>query len=838
MNGCRLTGLIGFGLLTALFSFAGTTYKVWTNGIPVSPYDTWDTAFTNIQQAIDYAAPGDEVLVTGGLYVVQTAVVLTKGVAVRSAQGPDQTIISLLKTTPVITSRVAWVSSSNAVLDGFTIKNGYYPGGGGGGVNVSRTGTVQNCIIAYNVGQNGAGAYVSTNAILKNCRIFNNTNYDYGGGVYLMAGLVDSCAITNNASTLLGAYGGGVNMADANAKLRNCLVMKNISGRHAGGIYMGGGLAENCTVVYNIDPGTYPGGGIYQAGGTARNMIVAHNFATRNLSPNWNQNGGAAQSNCVPDQLLAGPGNIMAWPRFINPEAADFRLAPGSPCRDVAHPLAWMTGSSDLAGNPRLNGQPDLGALEAVTGALQCDLWPDRFSALLPASVVWTASVTGTNLDGMDYYWDLDNNGSIDTQGVGLAVVTGLYHTSTFASASLVVSNSAGESAFQARLNSVKVGPANVYVDKAGSHVFPYDTWPNASTSIQVAVNAAVEGSTVWVTNGVYTNQQVAVTNNILLASVNGPLVTILKSTAQPLTIGADSAKDGGALLTTRVRGIAFTRNGTGVVTGPTAFGGVIDSCILSNFSCDVPQLIRVENGAVMMDCLLFDNKTARSGVMSVGDINNFGGRTSMVDRCVFLRNSQSGETWSPVDNTYQRSSAGAAILKGGTVRNCLFRENSTANRLGSVYVGGGILENCTFVNNWGTNPTNGGTGGIVVSGTVASVVRNCMAWGNSNKVTGATDDYIFNARTNNCAIYYSRVTPSAAAYGANNITDAPLFRGAATNDFRLQMGSPGWNAGTNMSWMLTGVDMDGNPRLQGPFVDMGAFESGQPRRGAMMLVR
>jgi hypothetical protein len=73
---------------------------------PVPPYATWDTAATNIQQAVDAAKAGDTVLVTNGVYavggrtetnewgdLVSDRVHITKSIRLESVNGPDLTVI-------------------------------------------------------------------------------------------------------------------------------------------------------------------------------------------------------------------------------------------------------------------------------------------------------------------------------------------------------------------------------------------------------------------------------------------------------------------------------------------------------------------------------------------------------------------------------------------------------------------------------------------------------------------------------------------------------------------------------------------------------------------------
>jgi hypothetical protein len=187
-------------------------------------------------------------------------------------------------------------------------------------------------------------------------------------------------------------------------------------------------------------------------------------------------------------------------------------------------------------------------------------------------------------------------------------------------------------------------------------------------------------------------------------------------------------------------------------------------------------------------------------------------------------------------------SNDGGCIYGDGsptTLMNCLLGDNQAVN------LGGGIVHhdaklavtNCTIAQ----NTAGAGAAGIELFGAGGATVTNTILWKNSTAGTINESTQIRAALGTPLNLNYSDVTGLTGGLGGvGNIGLDPLFVASGSGDFRLGLGSPCRNAGSNAAIPSDIADLDGdgnlleptpldldlNLRVQSLIVDMGAYES------------
>lgn len=731
-------------------------YYVSPSGANTPPYTNWAMAAHAIQDAVDLAMDRDHVVVTDGTYVVTSPVVLSNRITLESVNGPAVTVID-----GGGTNRVLEITNANAVVHGVTLTHGY-DGNLGGAVVLHGTGVIDRCIVtASETAGGGGGIYCLDGGTVRNTLVHGN-RAAWGGGIECFAlssgALIESCTVAGNTAhyePTSGGVGGGVRSVNQNV-IRNCIIYGNTAD-------------DGSDMAYSIDT----------------------NFS--NL--------------CTPVPIGANP--VTNDPLFAFAAFGDYAPMPGSPCIDAGASIGWMAGAMDVAGNPRIAGaQPDIGAHEYPDGPVWCTFTALPIAGHAPLTVDFTATVAGSNTTGLTYYWDLDGDASWDLVGAAHTAPSYTYGVGTN-TVTLQVRNTVGDTYAVTRRNLVVGVPGTIHVTTNGAHAYPYDTWPDAATNLHSAVNAAVDGTEIVVSNGLHLiDSELVVDKTLTLRSVNGPSHTMIRPRIhydhRCLVID-----DPGVV----VDGFELTyggRSGAGNYGGGIYFNadGLVRNCVVSWSQA-------VGGGGVYFDHAGRLEETVVEHCDSGRGAGAWLDEGGMASNCTFRYNQA---YW----NNPLLGDGGGAYVDDGHMVNCFIYENKALETGAGVVMlntTNALLLNCTIVSN--THFGGAFPGGLWTFGPV--VIRNTII------VSNGIDNVIVDVGPST----FDHCISDEFLTGSGNLVGEPQLIAAPTAPYRIGAGSPCVDAGTATG--APGRDHDGIPRpLDGDGsmsveVDIGASEYAPP---------
>jgi len=372
---------------------------------------------------------------------------------------------------------------------------------------------------------------------------------------------------------------------------------------------------------------------------------------------------------------------------------------------------------------------------------------------------------------------------------------------------------------------------------------------PVDQSTIQAAINSAVNGDTVLVAPGTYVENINFQGKAITVTSEQGPAVTTIDGSLAGPVVEFVSGEGAGSALT----GFTLTNGSIGVEISQSSSPTVTGNHVMNNRVCGgLSGAISIWNSSgtpVIEDNIITGNRCdPGQGGNGIAIISG-GGSAQIIDNVISDH----------VGGIYILS-GGSPVIKGNTIMN---------NRGGGIGLGNfsdALIVQNLIVGNGSSLSDGGGISWLVPSGNRGPYVINNTIVDNDGRYGSGilADGYdaqtvlannIIVAKPGQTAVYCgglsNNVNPpiftsnnvfsaSGPAYGGicsdqtglnGNMSVDPRFVDSSNGYYQLDIGSPSVDVGDNSAPDLPGTDFDGNPRIVdgdgngSAVVDMGAYE-------------
>ncbi|GHT38228.1 hypothetical protein AGMMS49965_00940 [Bacteroidia bacterium] len=422
--------------------------------------------------------------------------------------------------------------------------------------------------------------------------------------------------------------------------------------------------------------------------------------------------------------------------------------------------------------------------------------------------------------------------------------LTGLNSATTYYVRSYAI-NSKGTSYSDENNFTTITPPTNViFVSYNGDNSNDGRSWESAKKTIAAAMTAATSGYQVWVRTGTYEENVTLKEGVDVYGGFSGTESSVGERTAGSKTTLLGSRFIQGASFSTNtvVDGFTVSTVSTamsmsgGLTLNNVAFSSCTNTIGITNSTLTNCSLTNNTKQISLTGCTV-SNSTISDNTNDYIVLSGTTINSSTMNHNVFLLVSN-GEI---NNSTITNNTISGVSLNSGSLTNCKIQGNTLGVNVSS---GGGSIVGCLITGNsadvWYYGifiGANIGTRVNIYNCTINNAVPN-YSGRYSEIYTNTGDVRIINSIVypkgsssasivNNSATLYVSNTISANTFatGTGNVTVTSIDDYMLDSDYNPQSGSPAVNAGDN-SLVSTSKDVNGNVRVQGGTVDIGAVES------------